>query len=33
MGAGDVRLPLVGLLPENREKLRAALVDYGLLKK
>ncbi len=30
MGVGDVRLPLVGLLPENREKLRKALVDYGL---
>jgi 4-hydroxy-tetrahydrodipicolinate synthase len=30
MGAGDVRLPLVGLLPENREKLRAALTSYGL---
>lgn len=30
MEAGDVRLPLVGLLPENREKLRTQLVDYGL---
>jgi 4-hydroxy-tetrahydrodipicolinate synthase len=30
MEAGDVRLPLVGLLPENREKLRKALVDFGL---
>jgi 4-hydroxy-tetrahydrodipicolinate synthase len=30
MDVGDVRLPLVGLLPENREKLRAALVDFGL---
>ena len=30
MGVGDVRLPLVGLLPENREKLRKALADYGL---
>jgi 4-hydroxy-tetrahydrodipicolinate synthase len=30
MGVGDVRLPLVGLLPENREKLRKALVDFGL---
>jgi len=30
MDVGDVRLPLVGLLPENREKLRKALTDYGL---
>jgi 4-hydroxy-tetrahydrodipicolinate synthase len=30
MDVGDVRLPLVGLLPENREKLRKALVDFGL---
>ena len=30
MEVGDVRLPLVGLLPENREKLRKALVDFGL---
>ena len=30
MGVGDVRLPLVRMLPENREKLRAALVAYGL---
>jgi 4-hydroxy-tetrahydrodipicolinate synthase len=30
MEAGDVRLPLVGLLPENREKLHQALVDFGL---
>ncbi len=33
MDVGDVRLPLVELLPENREKLRKALVDYGMLKK
>jgi 4-hydroxy-tetrahydrodipicolinate synthase len=30
MEVGEVRLPLVGLLPENREKLRKALTDYGL---
>jgi 4-hydroxy-tetrahydrodipicolinate synthase len=30
MDVGDVRLPLVGLLPENREKLRKSLADYGL---
>lgn len=30
MGVGDVRLPLVRMLPENREKLRAALIAYGL---
>jgi 4-hydroxy-tetrahydrodipicolinate synthase len=30
MGVGDVRLPLVRMLPENREKLRAALTAYGL---
>jgi len=29
---GDVRLPLVGLLPENRARLKAALTAYGLLK-
>lgn len=28
---GDVRLPLVRMKPENIEKLRAALVAYGLL--
>jgi len=27
----DLRLPLTGLAPANRERLRAALVDYGLL--
>jgi 4-hydroxy-tetrahydrodipicolinate synthase len=31
MEVGNVRLPLVRLLPENRERLRAALVDYGIL--
>jgi len=30
MDVGDVRLPLVGLLPENREKLRGELASYGL---
>ncbi|MBN2071102.1 MAG: 4-hydroxy-tetrahydrodipicolinate synthase [Candidatus Krumholzibacteriota bacterium] len=30
MGVGDVRLPLVRMLPENIEKLRLALSDYGL---
>lgn len=30
MGVGEVRLPLVRMLPENREKLREALVAYGL---
>jgi 4-hydroxy-tetrahydrodipicolinate synthase len=30
MGVGDVRLPLVRMLPQNREKLREALVAYGL---
>jgi 4-hydroxy-tetrahydrodipicolinate synthase len=30
MDVGEVRLPLVRMLPENREKLRAALVAYGL---
>lgn len=29
---GDVRLPLVRMLPENREKLQSALEAYGLLK-
>ncbi|HER43233.1 MAG TPA: 4-hydroxy-tetrahydrodipicolinate synthase [Candidatus Eisenbacteria bacterium] len=31
MGVGDVRLPLVRMLPENAERLRAALADYGIL--
>ena len=31
MDVGDVRLPLVRMKPENQEKLRAALKDYGLL--
>jgi 4-hydroxy-tetrahydrodipicolinate synthase len=31
MDVGNVRLPLVRMLPENRELLRAALVDYGIL--
>jgi 4-hydroxy-tetrahydrodipicolinate synthase len=31
-GVGDVRLPLVQMLPENRAKLRLALKAYGLLK-
>ena len=30
MGVGDVRLPLVRMLPENIEKLKKALADYGL---
>ncbi len=30
MGVGDVRLPLVRMLPQNREKLREALLSYGL---
>jgi 4-hydroxy-tetrahydrodipicolinate synthase len=30
MEVGDVRLPLVRLLPENRKKLAKALEDYGL---
>ena len=30
MDVGDVRLPLVRMLPENRKKLRAALTAYGL---
>lgn len=30
MEVGDVRLPLVNMLPENRKKLSAALKDYGL---
>ena len=29
---GEVRLPLVRMLPENREKLKSALKAYGLLK-
>ena len=29
---GELRLPLVRMKPENREKLRKVLVDYGLLK-
>ena len=29
--AGKVRLPLVPLKPENREKLRQALQQFGLL--
>lgn len=29
--AGGFRLPLVGLDPKNKEKLRASLVEYGLL--
>ncbi len=32
MEVGDVRLPLVRMLPENREKLRGALEEYGLQK-
>jgi 4-hydroxy-tetrahydrodipicolinate synthase len=28
---GDVRLPLVRMLPENRDKLKTALEEYGLL--
>lgn len=32
MDVGDVRLPLVRMKPENREKLRRALIDYGLIK-
>ena len=31
MDVGDVRLPLVRMKPENQEKLRAVLKDYGLL--
>ena len=30
MGVGDVRLPLVRMLPENIKKLTKALADYGL---
>jgi len=30
MDVGDVRLPLVRMKPENREKLRKVLEDYGL---
>ena len=30
MGVGDVRLPLVRMLPENLEKLSKALTAYGL---
>ena len=29
----DLRLPMCAMLPENLEKLKKALVDYGLLKK
>ncbi|UCF05799.1 MAG: 4-hydroxy-tetrahydrodipicolinate synthase [bacterium] len=32
MEVGDVRLPLVRMLPENRTKLRDALSAYGLIK-
>lgn len=32
MAVGDVRLPLVRMLPESREKLRKALAAYGILK-
>lgn len=32
MAAGDPRLPLVELSPENRDKLRRVLVDLGLVK-
>jgi 4-hydroxy-tetrahydrodipicolinate synthase len=31
MGVGDVRLPLVKMLPDNAERLRAALAAYGIL--
>lgn len=31
MKVGDVRLPLVRMKPENREKLGRALADYGLI--
>ncbi len=31
MGVGNVRLPLVRMLPENLERLRAALANYGIL--
>jgi 4-hydroxy-tetrahydrodipicolinate synthase len=31
MGVGDVRLPLVRMMPDNIERLRAALIDYGIL--
>jgi 4-hydroxy-tetrahydrodipicolinate synthase len=30
---GDVRLPLCEMAPENLEKVRTALINYGLLKK
>jgi 4-hydroxy-tetrahydrodipicolinate synthase len=30
--SGKLRLPLVGLRPENREVLRNTLLQYGLLK-
>lgn len=33
MPAGPLRLPLVEMAPENREKLRKVLVETGLLKK
>jgi 4-hydroxy-tetrahydrodipicolinate synthase len=32
MEVGDVRLPLVRMQPANRDKLRRALLDYGLVK-
>ena len=31
MEVGNVRLPLVRMMPENIERLRAALTDYGIL--
>ncbi len=33
MEVGDVRLPLVRMKPENRERLGRALADYGLIQK
>ena len=32
MCSADLRLPMSAMLPENVEKLKAALIDYGLLK-
>jgi 4-hydroxy-tetrahydrodipicolinate synthase len=32
MAVGDLRLPLVRMLPENRDRLRKVLTDYGLIK-
>jgi dihydrodipicolinate synthase/N-acetylneuraminate lyase len=32
MCAPDLRLPMTAMLPENLEKLKKALKDYGLLK-